>query len=78
MSTEALNSVRSQMLFLSGAERAELALELIKSLDEAGSHAAKAAWDDELVRRISMVRNGEAELLTREELRHRVKTKLGL
>jgi putative addiction module component (TIGR02574 family) len=78
MSTETLDRVRSQMTSLSGAERAELALELIASLDEPADGGAAQAWDNEITRRISMVRDGEAELLTRDELRRKVRERLGI
>ena len=78
MSTETLDHVRSQMTSLSGAERAELALELIARLDEPADGGAVQAWDNEITRRISMVRDGEAELLTRDELRRKVRERLGI
>ncbi|MEX1196393.1 MAG: addiction module protein [Pseudohongiellaceae bacterium] len=76
MSTEALDLLRPQISALSEPERAELARELIMSLDGPRDDDARQAWNDELVRRISRIREGDARLLSREEFRQKMKARL--
>jgi Putative addiction module component len=45
MATEALERLRSQIMVLPEAERAELAHELIKSLDAPQDNGVEDAWD---------------------------------
>ncbi|HEX7026795.1 MAG TPA: addiction module protein [Gammaproteobacteria bacterium] len=76
MTTEVLNRLRSEILTLTEAERAELAHELILSLDSPPDNRVEEAWDEEILRRISQVDAGQARLLDREELRKRMRAKL--
>ncbi len=77
MATEALERLRSEMMTLSETERAELAHELIKSLDAPRDNGVEEAWDREILRRISVVDNGQAKLLDREEFRRRMRARYG-
>jgi putative addiction module component (TIGR02574 family) len=77
MSTDALERLRSEMLMLSETERAQLAHDLIKSLDEPSDEGVTEAWDREILRRIAQVDAGEATLLERDELRKRMRARLG-
>ena len=77
MATEALERLRSEIMNLSEAERAELAHELIKSLDEPRENGVEEAWDREILRRISVIETGQAKLLDREEFRRRMRARFG-
>lgn len=77
MSTEAYNHLRSQMLTLSDAERAELARDLIKSLDAPYENNVQDAWEVEIQRRIAQIDSGQAELLDRNEFRKRMQARIG-
>jgi putative addiction module component (TIGR02574 family) len=58
-------------------ERAELAHDLIMSLDGPKDTGVEEAWDQEILRRIAEVDAGQAKLLDRAELRRRMREKLG-
>ncbi|KAA8982844.1 MULTISPECIES: addiction module protein [Gammaproteobacteria] len=77
MTTEALSHLRSQISNLSESERAELARELIMSLDGPRDDSAEQAWNEEVVQRASRVREGNARLLTRDEFRQTMRGRLG-
>lgn len=77
MATATLIRLRSEAMKLPEAERAELAHELVKSLDApADTHVAEA-WDQEILRRLDQVEGGTAKLLDREEFRQRLRARLG-
>ena len=79
MGAESLRKLRSEVLMLSEAERAELAHELIKSLDapvEADADVADA-WDKEILRRLAEIDAGTAKLIDREEFRRRLQARIG-
>ena len=76
MATEPLRRLRSEILALSEAERAELAHALIQSLDAPRDNATECAWDREVMRRISEIDAGQAELLDRETFQRRMRARL--
>lgn len=76
MATERLERLRSEVLALAEAERAELARELLISLDEPRDCGVEDAWDREILRRISEVETGQSNLLSRTELRARLEAGL--
>ncbi len=77
MPTNTLEKLRSQVLSLSESERAELASQLIKSLDGPADEGVAEAWEEEIVRRIAQIDSGEAELLSLDEFRRRMRAKIG-
>lgn len=77
MATDALERLRAEILTLSETERAELAHDLIGSLDAPRDSGAKEAWDQEVLRRIAEIDSGQAELLDREEFRRRMRDRIG-
>ena len=77
MTAETLNHLRSQISTLSESERAALARELIMSLDGPRDDCVEQAWNDEIVRRVSKVKSGNATLLSREEFRSKMRARLG-
>lgn len=69
MSAEPLQRLRSQVLALSESERAELAHDLIQSLDAPRDNGSEEAWEQEIFRRIREIDSGQAELVNRTEFR---------
>jgi len=77
MATETLRKLRSEVLTLPEAERAELAHELVKSLDAPADADAADAWDNEILRRLAEIDSGTAKLIDRDEFRRRMRARLG-
>lgn len=77
MSTDAMERLRSEALTLSETERAELAHDLIKSLDAPADEGVGVAWDKEIVRRIAQIDSGQAKLLNRDEFRKKLQDRIG-
>jgi len=75
MATEALKRIRTEVLELTEAERAELAHDLIASLDEPRESGVEDAWDREILHRISLINSGQAKLLDREEFRQKMRAR---
>lgn len=69
MGTSALEKVRAEALNLPEPERAELARDLVSSLDGPGDANAQQAWDAEILRRLAEIDTGAASLVDREEFR---------
>jgi putative addiction module component (TIGR02574 family) len=63
----------AEILRLPPEERAKLALELIRSLDEDPEPDAAHAWDAEIDRRAAEVEAGTAETMTLDEYRAHVR-----
>jgi len=74
----AASAVLAQILQLPAEERAKLALELLRSLDDRADPDSAAAWDAELDRRADEVVNGQAETLTLDEYRAHVGRRRGI
>jgi putative addiction module component (TIGR02574 family) len=75
MSTRA-DTILGTALALPPDERAWLAAELIASLDEGENAEIEAAWAAEIERRIAEVEAGEAETVSWEEARTRIRATL--
>jgi len=75
MATEVLERIRTEVLELTEAERAELAHDLIASLDEPRESGVEDAWDREILHRISLIDSGQAKLLDREEFRQKMRAR---
>ncbi len=76
MSSPTLEKLRSEALLLPEPERAELAHDLVKSLDSPIDPDAAEAWEKELLRRLAEVDAGTANLIDREELRTRMRSRM--
>ena len=76
MGSTNLNTLRSEALRLSESERAQLAHDLMVSLDEPGEPDAADAWDQEILRRLGQIDAGTATLIDRDELRRRMRARL--
>jgi hypothetical protein len=77
MGNETLQRLQEEALALSEADRAALALELVRSLDATTDVEASKVWDRELLRRLAQVKAGTAVVADRDELRERMKERLG-
>ena len=77
MGSTTLEKLRSEVLGLPKTERAELAHELMKSLDLPVDLDAGDAWDQEILRRLAEIDAGTARLIDRDELRRRMRARLG-
>jgi putative addiction module component (TIGR02574 family) len=75
MATETLERIRSEVLELTEAERAELAHDLLASLDEPRERGVEEAWEREILHRISLIDSGQAKLLDREEFRQKMRAR---
>jgi putative addiction module component (TIGR02574 family) len=72
-----IEKVRSEVLMLSEADRAELAHALVTSLDAPADADATEAWDQEIRRRLAEIDAGTAKLIDRDEFRRRMRERLG-
>lgn len=76
MGSRALEKVRSEALNLPESERAELAYNLVASLDGPADEDVEKAWDAEVMRRLAEIDSGTANLVDREELRRRMRDRM--
>ena len=76
MSNSALAKIRSEALSLSQSERAELACDLVSSLDGQTDPDVELAWDAEIERRLAEIDSGTADLIDREQFRRRMRGRL--
>ena len=76
MGSTALEQLRSEALNLSETERAELAYNLVVSLDGSPDADVEKAWDTEILRRLSEIDAGTANLVDRKELRRRMRARM--
>ncbi len=77
MASQIMERLRKEALGLSEAERAELARELVKSLDGPADISAAADWDVEIVRRIEQIEAGAARTIDRDEFSRRLRERTG-
>jgi putative addiction module component (TIGR02574 family) len=75
MSTN-FDRVRLEAMKLSEVERAELARDLVQSLDAPNDDSTGEAWEREISRRIASIDAGSAELIDRAEFRRRIQNRL--
>ena len=76
MASSTLEKVRAAALKLPEIERAELAQELMASLDGSADADVEQAWDAEILRRLADIDAVTARLLDREELSSEVQGRL--
>lgn len=72
MSTPALDHLRSQIMILPESERAELAHDLIKSLDAPNDGSFSNEWELEIKKRIAQIDAGTAKFVDRDTFRERM------
>ena len=76
MAGKVLADIRGEALSLPLGDRAELARDLIASLDGPPDVDAQAEWDKEICRRINKLRAGEAVLLEPEQVLSDIRARL--
>ena len=76
MGSPTLEKIRSEALNLSESERAELAHNLVASLDGPSEPDAEKAWDAEILRRLAEIESGTADLIDREEFGRRMRARI--
>jgi putative addiction module component (TIGR02574 family) len=76
MGSSALEKVRAEALNLSETERADLAHNLVASLDGPADSDVEKAWDAEILRRLPEIESGIANLIDREEFRRRMRARM--
>lgn len=76
MGSPTLEKVRSEALNLSESERAELAQNLVASLDWPSEPDVEKAWDAEILRRLAEIDSGTANLIDRKELGRRMRGRM--
>ena len=72
-----LAELKEKAAQLSEAERAELALALIESLDGPAEADVEEAWRVEIERRVAQVERGEVQLIPGDEVFERLRRRLG-
>jgi putative addiction module component (TIGR02574 family) len=75
--SEMLAELKKKASQLSDAERAELALSLIESLDGPADPDVEEAWRIEIERRIGQIDRGEVQLIPGDEVFARLRRRLG-
>jgi hypothetical protein len=76
MSRATLEKIRAEALTLADEQRAELARDLIESLDSPPDSSAADEWDAEIERRLGAIDSGSAKLVDRAELRRRMQQRM--
>jgi putative addiction module component (TIGR02574 family) len=73
MGNPVLDRLRSAVLNLPEPDRAELAHELVRSLDGPPDPSAAAAWEEEIKRRVDELDAGTARTIDRAEFSRRLR-----
>lgn len=76
MTSSTLEKVRAQALNLPESDRAELAQDLVASLDGPADPDVGKAWDAEILRRLAEIDAGTARLIDREEFSKRMRARM--
>ncbi|NGZ96974.1 MAG: addiction module antitoxin RelB [Nitrospira sp. WS110] len=71
--TDKTQVIVEQALKLSPNERAEVAEQLIASLDEALDTGVEQAWQEEVQRRLGQIERGEVKMIPWEEVQRRLR-----
>jgi len=76
MGSPTLEKIRSEALVLSQSERAELAHNLMTSLDGPAESDVEKAWDSEILRRLDEIDSGTAKLVDRHEFSRQLRLRM--
>ena len=76
MSTVVFDHLKAQILTLTESERAELAHDLIASLDAPNDVGACSEWKQEIDKRVAQIDAGTAKLVDRDTFRKRMELRL--
>jgi putative addiction module component (TIGR02574 family) len=71
--TDKTQAILEQALKLSSTERADVAEQLIASLDESPDADVEKAWQEEVQRRLQQVERGEVKTIPWEEVQRRLR-----
>ena len=77
MEIETLSQLRSKAFMLPEAERSELALALITSLNAPADANADEEWDKEILRRLAEIDAGTARRIDRDEFQRQMRDRIG-
>ena len=76
MARSTVERLRTEALDLPVAERAELASDLVRSLDGPADLVAAQEWEQEITRRLDEIDSGKARLIDRDEFARRMRERL--
>lgn len=76
MGNPTLEKLRAEVLKLPEPDRAELAQQLVASLDGTPDPGALEMWDAEIVRRLAEIDAGTAKLIDRAEFSRRMRARI--
>ena len=76
MANSTLDKLRAEALGLPESDRAELAQDLVASLDGPADADVEKAWDAEILRRLAEIDAGTAQLIDREEFSRRMRARM--
>ena len=76
MASRITERLRDETLNLPRAERAELACDLVQSLDGPVEPDAAKAWDAEILRRLDEVAAGDTQFIDRAEFARRMRERI--
>jgi len=76
MANRIMDRLRNEALNLPRADRAELACELVQSLDGPADTDAASEWDAEILRRLEQVTSGSAGIVDRADFARRMRERL--
>ena len=76
MASRITDRLRNEALNLPRAERAELARDLVQSLDGPADPDAAKAWDAEILRRLDQVEAGDTQIIDRAEFARRMRERI--
>ena len=76
MGSSTLEKLRTEALNLPEPDRAELAQQLLASLDGAPDPGVEEAWDAEIRRRLAEIDAGTAKLIDRAEFSRRMRARI--
>lgn len=76
MTSRTVERLRDEALNLPRADRADLACQLVQSLDGPTDPDAAGEWDAEVLRRLDEVTSGNARIVDRAEFARRMRERL--
>ena len=76
MASSITERLRNEALSLPRAERAELACDLVQSLDDPADPDAANTWDTEILHRLDEVAAGSTQIIDRAEFARRMRERI--
>ena len=76
MASRIVERLRSEALNLPDAERAELACNLVQSLDAPSDADAVRKWDADILWRLDQIASGTTQIIDRAEFTRRVRARM--